>query len=627
MARKARKPFRSKPREKERFTRRAVLLGAAQAAGFGLLGARLYGLQITDGAAYRLLAEDNRINLRAIVPLRGRIYDRFGRLLASNRDNLQLIVVPEEAGDLKAVLADLARYVPLTGRDKARILRTARRQRGFVPIMVREDVPWARFARVNVLGPDLPGVRPQVGARRQYHQDPWMAHVLGYVGFPTEDEAFDDPVNRLPGFRIGKSGIERAFELKLRGRPGARKVEVNAGGRVIRELGRQPAQTGAELVTTVDLDLQKFAMQRLEGESGAAVAIDIHNGDILALASVPGFDTNQFVNSIKPEIWRALNAHPRKPLHNKALRGQYPPGSVFKMAVALAGLEFGVIEPKERLACHGGYQLGSHTFHCWRRRGHGRVALHYGIKQSCDIYFYQVAQRLGVDRIADMARRLGLGPEKPHLPGAKPGVMPTAAWKRAVIGEKWYGGDTLVAGIGQGYVQTSPLELAVMTARIANGALAIEPRLVRAMGGVELPVKKFKPLGVSKSALDLVCKGMAAVTNEPGGTGFRSRIDVDGQKMAGKTGTSQVVRLSAIRRRGKAIPWAQRDHALFIAYAPVENPRYAVCVVVEHGGGGSRAAAPVAKDIMLQLLAREPARAQAFRSGGTQLSSAREQQP
>lgn len=599
------------------FSRRALILGGGQLLGFGILGARLYYLQVVHADRYALLADENRINYRLIPPLRGNIVDRFGQTLASNRENLQVIVIPEDTDDLKATLTSLSEFVPMRPEEIDTILRKASRQRAFVPITVAQKITWQQFARVNVEGPNLPGVQPQMGATRQYHYGRDLAHVIGYVAAPNRQEAGDDPLLLMPGFRIGKSGIERTLDTDLRGEAGTSKVEVNAGGRVIRELERTPSKPGKEVVLTIDLGVQRFVMKRVEGESAAAVVVDVQTGELLALASAPGFDPNDFVDGIGREQWKTLREDRYNPMMNKALRGQYPPGSVFKMVVALAALENKVITPRDRVTCRGAYRFGGHTFHCWKRRGHGRMNLHNGIKQSCDIYFYEVANRVGIDKIAEMARKLGLAQTLGfEVYGAKAGAIPSTDWKRANFNEPWYPGETLVAGIGQGYVLATPMQLAVMCARIAGGR-ALEPRIVRAIGEENRLSDAYPALDISRTSLDLVRQGMNGVVNEPGGTAGRSRIDVNGLKMAGKTGTSQVRRITAAeRRRGvrrnESLPWEKRDHALFVCFAPVEEPRYAISVIVEHGGGGSRAAAPIAKDIMTYLLEQDPAARPAY---------------
>jgi len=590
-------------------SRRAFLLGGLQLGGLGVLFARLYDLQIIDREQYALLSDENRINYHPVAPLRGRIFDRAGVLVASNRDNLKVAIVPEDAGDIDDVLDKISAIAELGPRDRARILRRARSQRAFVPVTVKEHLTWAEFARLNARGPFLPGVMPEASTIRQYHFGPELAHVVGYVGPVSKWDADDDRLLHMRDFEIGKNGIERSYDVPLRGEPGVRRVEVNAGGRIIRELDQTPPVSGSDVSLSIDLELQAFALKRLGEESAATVVMDIHTGEVMAMASTPSFDATHFIGGISQENWRALISHPEKPLLNRAVAGQYPPGSTFKMVVALAALESGVVGPSERIRCTGRYHLGRASFGCWKRSGHGAMNMHDAIKRSCDYYFYDVARRIGIERIANMARRLGFGTSDglDYL-DAKVGIIPSEGWKVATLGEPWYPGETLIAGIGQGYVLATPMQLCVYAARIANGGRAVEPRLVRAIGETPTYPEEWPDLGIAPEHLARIRNAMNAVVNGAGGTAGRSRIDVDGQKMAGKTGTSQVASLAnanAARGRGEAIERRLRDHALFVAYAPVDEPRYAMSVIVEHGGGGSKAAAPVARDVMTWLLERD----------------------
>ena len=592
-----------KPEEQvdtHRFTRRAVVLGALQVGAFGLLTSRLYQLQVVDAAQYTTLAEENRINYQLVAPPRGYIYDRFGHVVASNRDNLKIIIVPEDAGDLDALLERLHLIAPLETKERDTLLRRARRQRAFVPLTVKEHLTWAQFARLNVKGPDFPGVRPEAGHSRLYHYGPELAHVIGYVGPVNDWEAASDPSLMIPGLEIGRNGVEEAYNKDLKGKAGIRHVEVNAGGRVIRELKNTPTTSGSDLVLSVDLELQKFATERLAGEQAAVVVMDVNTGEVYAMASTPGFDTNEFVGGMSSDTWRKLQRDPMKPLLNRAVRGQYPPGSTFKMVVALAALESGLVKPHQRVRCPGVFSLGRVSFRCWKRGGHGPVNMHDAIKRSCDVFFYDRARKIGIERIAAMARKLGLGSAGDiDYNGAKPGLIPTPGWKQSTLGEPWYPGETVVAGIGQGYVLSTPMQLAVYAARLASGR-QVEPRLVRAVGAESVLEKEFDKLDIDEGHLALIRKAMNAVVNEPGGTAGRSKFDVDGMLMAGKTGTSQVVSLKRVRKVNGKIAREHMDHALFVAYTPTDAPKYAAAVIVEHGGGGSRAAAPVAKDILMK---------------------------
>jgi penicillin-binding protein 2 len=600
------------------YNRRMAILAGGKLVLFSALVGRMYYLQVVESERYQTLADENRINLRLLPPPRGRIVDRYGLPMAINQQNYRVLVVPEQARDVEATLEALASLVPITEADRRRILREVRRRRRFVPVTVRENLSWEDVARIEVNAPDLPGVSIDVGQTRYYPYGGDIAHVLGYVAAVSEKELSGDPLLELPGFRIGKAGVEKAHDLALRGIGGSSQVEVNAFGRVIRELSRQEGQPGAEVTLTIDLELQKYVSQRLGDESASAVVLDIHNGDILALASTPSFDPNTFNRGLTSEEWRSLVTNPRAPLINKPIAGLYAPGSTFKMMVALAALERGVITPSQRFFCPGYLQLGDAKFHCWKKGGHGAVDLHAGISRSCDVYFYEVARRVGVDRIAQMAQRFGLGETLGlDLPGEQAGLIPTRKWKLAATGTPWQGGETLIAGIGQGYMLVTPMQLAVMTARLANGGYAVQPRVTRGVRGTGndggAPGAPFKSLGLNPQHLELVRAATDAVVNEPTGTAFRARITQKGFEMGGKTGTSQVRRITKSERdhgvrKNEDLPWKERDHALFVGYAPLNAPRYAVAVVVEHGGGGAAKAAPIVRDILLTIQQREQLR-------------------
>lgn len=597
------------------FSRRVAFLGGGKVLLLSLLAGRMYQLQVIESDKYKTLADENRINLRLLPPPRGTIVDRYGRALAVNQENYRVTLVAEQVNDINTMLDTLSGIISLEDYERHRILREVRRRRGFVPVTVRENLDWRDVSRIEVNAPDLPGLSIEVGQSRQYPFAEDFAHVLGYVSAVSEKEATGDPLLELPGFKVGKNGVERVFDLDLRGKAGNTQVEVNAVGRVIRELSRQEGQPGADLRLTIDRDLQKLAADRLKEEkSASAVVMDIHNGDVLALSSVPGYDPNEFVTGLSTKTWRRLINDPYAPLTNKAISGLYAPGSTFKMVVALAALEARIVAPDHQVFCRGHTQLGNARFHCWERHGHGWQDMYDAHQNSCDVYFYDIAKRIGIDRIAEMATRFGLGDKTGiDLPSEKGGVIPTRAWKKALIGTAWQQGETLISGIGQGFILTTPLQLAIMTARIANGGKAVVPRLIRPAdtdGKEEEPV--FKDLGISKRALDVVREGMNRVTNVQRGTAYRARISEEGMEMSGKTGTAQVRRISKAERDTRVLknherPWRERDHALFVGYAPSNNPRYAVSVVVEHGGGGSTVAAPIARDLLLATQRRDPA--------------------
>ncbi|MEL6167543.1 MAG: penicillin-binding protein 2 [Pseudomonadota bacterium] len=600
------------PREMEEaartVTRRGLVLGGLQLSFMGILGLRMRQMQIEEADNYRLLAEENRVNVRLLAPPRGIIYDRNGIVLADNAQNFRIIIVREDAGNVDAVVQRLRELVDLDQDELDRALREMDRRSPFVPVTLADRLSWDDFSRVAVNAPALPGITPDVGLSRHYPMGADFAHVIGYVG-PVSD--FDlsriedpDPLLQIPKFQIGKVGVENKLEQDLRGKAGSRRIEVNAAGRVMRELGRVEGTPGSDLRLTVDYRLQNFVQERLKGESAAAVVLEVATGDVLAIGSAPAFDPNLFVRGISTTEYRSLTENIYRPLANKTVQGAYPPGSTFKMITALAALDAGVITPEEDIWCPGHYELGDRRFHCWKRGGHGWVNLKKSLVQSCDTYYYDVCQRVGIDRISAMANRFGLGVRHDiPMSAVAEGLTPTQQWKQVRRGESWRIGDTLNASIGQGYTLASPLQLAVMTARLATGR-EIVPRLVRSADGQDVPPKGGAPLGVATSHLRLIRAAMFDVANGERGTARGSRIDLDEVALAGKTGTSQVRNITAAERaagvfRNEDLPWERRDHALFVGYAPADAPEYAVSVVVEHGGGGSRAAAPVARDILL----------------------------
>ena len=605
--------------QSKQFGRRAAFVVGGKVVLLSALVARMYYLQVVLSEKYQTLAEDNRINLRLLIPPRGRILDRFGTPLATNRQNYRVVLVPEEAGDIDATLDILGQVIPLADADRRRAQREAERKRAFIPITVRENLSWEEFARVEVNAPDLPGVRTEVGRSRYYPYGPALTHALGYVAAVSEKELDGDPLLEQPDFRIGKSGVEKAYDLALRGAAGTSQVEVNARGRVIRELARDEGEPGRDVTLSLDLALQEFLTQRISAErSAAAVLMDAHTGDVLAIASEPSFDASEFNEGLSAARWQTLVGDPLSPLTNKAVGGQYPPGSTFKVAVTLAALESGAATPATTVFCPGFLDLGDSRFHCWKPQGHGTLDMHGGIQHSCDVYFYEMARRTGIDTIADMARRLGLGQLTGiDLPGERPGLIPTRAWKKAVLGHPWTQGETLVAGIGQGFVLATPLQLALMVSRVVNGGRAVNPRIARmpADSGLLQAAAETAPasLGISRASLEVLLSGMNAVVNEQGGTAFQARIKEAGFEMGGKSGTSQIRRITLSERenrhrRPEDKPWRERDNALFIAFAPVSAPRYVCAVVVEHGGGGSATAAPIARDVLIEAQRRDPLR-------------------
>ncbi len=595
------------------FTRRALLMGAGQVGVFGALAAKLYQVQVVEGERYSTLAESNRISARLIAPPRGRILDRFGAVVGGNRLNWRALLTAEQTDDVDGTLDTFARVVPLADHERARIERELRHRRRFIPLVVREFLTWEEMARIEVNAPDLPGVFVDVGTSRLYPEGPALAHVVGYVAPPSEADMGDDPMLALPGIRIGRNGMEKAQDLKLRGRAGAIQMEVNSVGRMIRELDRQEGTPGQDLGLTIDVGLQNAVLRRLGDESASAVVMDCRNGEVLAMTTNPSFDPTLFNSGVSQAQWVAWTNNRKAPLINKAASGLYAPGSTFKMVVGMAGLEAKTITPGDRITCPGYLDLGDTRFHCWSKHGHGALDLRGGLKNSCDVFFYEVARRTGIDRVAAMANRFGIGVELGiELPGTRKGLMPTRAWRMA-RGKAWNIGDTISCGIGQGYIQTTPLALCTYVSRVATGR-AVQPHLTRTLGGVlqrGSRASDWPSLGLPERGMHILREGMYAVVNEAGGTAVHARINVGGALLAGKTGSTQVRRVSREARehgfRSDRLPWEFRPHALFVCYAPYDNPRYAVSVVVEHGNAGAAAAAPLARDIMVDVLTRDPA--------------------
>ncbi|KTE21735.1 penicillin-binding protein 2 [Sphingopyxis sp. H050] len=579
------------------FTRRALVVGGAQTAVGVALAARMTYISVVDNDRYVLESESNRVNLTLVPPRRGWIVDRNGKALANNRVSLRIDIIPDRLHNKDFVLGQLRTLLQLDGDTMERIQRDLKSASGFQPVAVAEDMTEAEYSSILVRLPELPGVAPQRGFARNYPTGAAVGHLIGYVGAPTaeEYEKVKDPLYITPGFRTGKDGLEKYFQDMLRGKPGAKRVEVTAGGKVVRELETTRDTQGKTVHLTIDADLQEFVARRMGRESGAAVVIDCQNGDILSFVSMPCFDPNSFSDGISSSEYSWLREDDHQPLINKATRGLYPPGSTLKPMAAIAAIEHG-IDPSERHTCIGGYRLGSRFFRCLGR--HGSVDMATAIMKSCNSYFYWVAHRLGYDAIAPTARLMGLG-EEFQLAGSNQryGTIPDSAWKMKKYDQPWSASDSLNAVIGQGYVSVNPLQLAVMAARIASGR-RLYPRLVN---------RHFRneALPFSAEALATARHGMDLVVNGPGGTAGRSKLPLDGIAMAGKTGTAQVRGLNT--GNGKSGTWKFRDHGLFIGFAPVVNPRYATAVVIEHGMGGSRAAAPVAKDFMTFLFDRAKA--------------------
>lgn len=586
------------------FSRRSLIFAGAQIGLFGLLAGRLQYLQVQQSDIYATMAEANRVNVNPIAPPRGRIIDRNGVPLAENDRNLKVEIVAEQVADFEETLTVLAELLKLSPGEIADIRKRVRRTPSFKPVTIIDNIAWENFARLNLQLPFLPGVAPRVGDQRFYQLGEATAHLVGYVGNKTRRD-----LNRWGNTvadTVGRSGVERQFELRLRGQAGVRQVEVSAYGRTVRQLASDPGQPGEDINLTIDAGLQNRAHKLLQGHSGSVVVMGADSGEILAMVSTPSFEPNEMSRGVERSRWDAMLAHERKPLLNKALRGLYAPGSTFKMLVALAGLEAGVINPDEKINCSGVYAFANEEFHCWKEEGHGDMTMVEAIERSCDTYFYDLALRVGIDNIEAMARRFGFGSRTGlNLAGEKTGTVPGRDWKRANYDASWRSGETVITGIGQGFLLTTPLQLARMTAALVNGGRLLSPIVT------ENPDRPAAvDTGIDPKHLALMRRAMYRAVNRPDGTAYASSVFVNGKLMGGKTGTVQVRRISKAERETGVIPneeldWHLRDHSLFVGYAPHDKPRYALSVVVEHGGGGAQVAAPIAGELAAYLLRRE----------------------
>lgn len=589
----------AKPHDLQKtITRRTVLVGGVMGLATSALLGRVGYLQFVRGEELNTLAEGNRIKLQLIAPPRGLITDVNGVPLASNEVSYRLFLERDNPEQAKKTLRMLAKLMHWDAKKTKEMLnQVGPRPRG--PMLLSEHVNWEQLTRIEYFIPELPGISLEEGQVRSYPFADHAAHLIGYVGRVEQgEESAKDPLSRLPEFKIGKNGVEHLFDERLRGTAGSKQLEVNATGLPVRELQRTPPKPGETLALTVDSRLQEFIVERLQGQSGAVAVMHIHTGELVALVSVPGFDPNVFSKGIPTEYWKALNEDEKHPLLNKAIAGLYPPGSTFKMLVGLAALEEGKIDENTKVFCPGHFFLGNHRFNCWKPEGHGHMDLKMAIAQSCDTYFYTVGRAAGIEAIAEAAHKLGIGtPTGLGLRGEKQGIMPTPDWKKAVGRGPWNPGETINSAIGQGDVLATPLQMALMMARLANGGRMVVPRLTKAASQQEFPSAGFAPEHLAQ-----VMEGIDWVVNNPRGTAYGSRIKEGAQLFAGKTGTAQVRRITVRGQDQNSIPWKFRHHAWFVAYGPTVNPQYACCVLIEHGGGGASAAAPVARDIMQKVM-------------------------
>jgi len=585
------------------FSRRSAILIGGKLFLTGGLIARLGYLGGYKAKDYQTLADDNRVKLNILLPKRGRILDINGKVLADNHKNYSLVITPEHCTNYKETLKNVQKIYPLSDESVERICKEIKHKPRFINTTVIENLSWDNVCQFEILSPDLAGIEVEEGYTRTYPFKQETGHLIGYVQVPSQKEASQSPVYRLPGARVGKCGIEKQFQDTLKGTPGYKEVEVNARRRVVRDLSCQDSLSGNDLHLTLDQELQSYVGQQLSTqESACAIVMDIRTGNVLSFVSHPSFDNNLFVNGISEKNWGFLRDHPRRALINKGMDGLYSPGSIFKMVVALAGLKAGYINEHTEFHCKGHIEVGNHRFHCWKKYGgHGKTNLVKALRESCDVYFYELAKTLGIEKIAEMARLFSIGEKTGiDLPQERSGLMPTKDWKKRVMKQNWHVGDTILASIGQGATLATPLQMVTMGARLVGNGLTVKPRILYTP---ETP--SFDPMPIPISHLALIQKGFNQGVNHPAGLAYKSRIVEPGYEMGGKTGTTQVRRISMKERkkgvlRNEQLPWKHRDHAMYLGYAPIHNPRYAACVVVEHGGGGGRVAAPIARNILLK---------------------------
>ena len=633
-------------------SRRMFVLGAAKIIIFAGIISRLFSLQISQNKKYSFLSDKNRLRDWKLPPKRGIFEDYFGQKIADNNQVFQVHVIPEEVDNFNVLIMRLKNIIKLENDQILRIYKKKEKQLPWQTIIISENLSWEEFSKLNLFLHELPGTKPVFSVARKYPQAENFTHVLGYVSEASVNDINKYSFikeNHVPGLRVGKTGLEKALEKDLIGSSGLQRYEVNAYGKKIKQIDQVESSQGKNFRITIDKEVQNFSQSLLLGKSGSISVMDIYTGDIIAMASSPSFDPNQFVHGISRSEWNKINQNPMKPFNNKSITGLYSPGSTIKPLVALSALENNVVTPTFVHKCEGSMELYGHKYHCWKKKGHGYMTLRGAIKQSCDVYFYEMSRKLGVDRLSVTAKKFGLNQKVlgSYYLEEKSGIVPSTKWKLKKIGKGWVLGETLLTGIGQGYIQCTPLELCLMTAQLANGGFKIKPRIIDD-GKANYENIKFniqnelvlyennlekknkiidtredffqkinntnfvQPLFRNQENIKFVNEAMYSVINEPGGTAYGSRLGKDKYKYAGKTGTSQVRRITEEQREAERelqeIPYEERDHSVFVAFAPYKDPRYAISVLVEHGGSGSSMAAPIAKKVIKLVIDRHQLR-------------------
>ena len=601
-------------------SRRMFILSSLKAAVFVAIISRLFYLQISENIKWKTLSDKNRLREWRTVPQRGIIKDHFGTEIAKNTQVFQLHMIPEDVTNLEGLFFRLSKIINFDKRTKNNLIKKLKKRKPWETIIVSDNLSWEEFSRLNLFLHEMQGIKPVVAVARKYLKDGSSSHILGYVSEVSVEDLENSSLLKeinVPGLKTGKNGLEKSLNEGMIGQPGLQRFEVNAHGKRIKELKFIQGTPGKNYRTTLDIEVQKYAGELLKEKSGSICIMDIYTGDIVAMVSSPTFDANKFVHGIASKDWQDLINNEKKPLINKSIAGLYPPGSTIKPLVALSALENDVISTNTLRECRGSIELYGHKYHCWKEKGHGVVNLREAIKQSCDIYFYEVARRLGVDRLAITANKFGLGSRVLNiLNEERTGLVPSTEWKIKNIGKGWVLGETLLAGIGQGYFQVTPLQLCLMSAQLANGGYKIEPKIIHDEQALQLNQNVsreiFEQLYRNQENVKFVLDAQYGATNEPMGTSYRSRHVKSEYIFAGKTGTSQTRTISAEERKlklkQKDLPYKKRDHALFTAFAPYKNPQYAISIVIEHGGTGSSAAAPIAKKIIKKVLDRHKLR-------------------
>jgi len=611
------KTFQSKSKT---ITRRMFILSSLKIAIFVAIITRLFYLQISENIKWRTLSDKNRLREWKTVPQRGIIEDYFGTKIAKNTQVFQLHMIPEDVPNLEELFFKLSKIIDFDKRAKTNLIKRLKKRKPWETIIISDNLSWSEFSRLNLFLHEMQGIKPVVAVARKYLEDGSSSHIIGYVSEMSvkdlENSALLREIN-VPGLKTGKNGLEKSLNEEMIGQPGLQRFEVNAHGKRIKELKLIQGTTGKNYRTTLDIEVQKSASELLKDKSGSICVMDIYTGDLVAMVSSPTFDANKFVHGIASKDWQDLINNEKKPLINKSIAGLYPPASTIKPLVALSALENDVISPNTTTECRGEIELYGHKYHCWKEKGHGFMRLREAIKQSCDIYFYEVARRLGVDRLAVTANKFGLGNKVLDILSEElTGLVPSTKWKLKNIGKGWLLGETLLAGIGQGYFQVTPIQLCLMAAQLANGGHKIEPKIIyneqALQPTIDASSKRFKQLYRNQENVKFVLDAQFGATNEPMGTSYGSRHVKSEYIFAGKTGTAQIRSITEEERelklKQKDLPYKKRDHALFIAFAPYKNPRYAFSIVIEHGGSGSSNAAPIAKKIIKKVLDRDQLR-------------------